>query len=124
MVPAIEKAFEGDSVPINESQYSIGKARDLDELPYFNREGFPVKYDLFRLVSGGITNAFIFSFDKIREEVEAGNGNMERANILIITDAEDQIHMEKILEARNKIPKNVGIKINAITYFSNMEPQS
>ncbi|MBI2711337.1 MAG: hypothetical protein HYX41_00545 [Bdellovibrio sp.] len=61
-----------------------------------------------------ITSALISVFEMIFSRQEGG-GVLDRANILLITDGEDNIDFEKIKQAREKIDPNTETVLSSIT---------
>ena len=61
-----------------------------------------------------ITSAIVDVYNRIQKH-QAEGGELDRANILLITDAEDTIRFDEIQEARDKIRADLPIRFNAIT---------
>ena len=67
--------------------------------------------------SGGgtsITAALVRAFNLIAEHQKNG-GDLERANILLLTDGQDSLDFAKLEEARSQIDPTVDIALNAVT---------
>ncbi len=67
--------------------------------------------------SGGgtsITAALVAVYEKIAQHQKEG-GELDRANILLITDGEDTLDHKQIDEARTKVDPSVEIVLNSIT---------
>lgn len=71
------------------------------------------------LTAGGddsITGAVVEAYTMIsKEQEESGGGELETANILLLTDAVAPVDFPKIVEARKKIQGEVNVKLNALT---------
>ncbi len=71
------------------------------------------------LTAGGddsITGAVVEAYSMIhKEQEEQGGGELETANILLLTDAVARVDFPQIVEARKKIQGDVKVKLNALT---------
>ncbi len=99
-------------IPFDDSPHQAERLGDLGQAgAYFDRvRSQPIG-------SGGgtsISDAMIKAFELIAEHQESG-GELERGNVLLITDGCDSICFSSIQEARNKIDPEIDIALNAVT---------
>ncbi len=103
MIPFDQNPHEAERIG------DIGQAQD-----YFERmRSQPYGY------GGGtsITNALATAFEMIADHQKNG-GELERGNILLITDGEDTIDFKDLRDARDKIDPEVDVALNAVTIGS------
>ncbi len=74
--------------------------------------------------SGGtdITGALVNVYGRIAQQ-QKESGELARANILILTDADDSINFDNVKKARDKIDAGLDIRLNAITIGGSMNAQ-
>jgi uncharacterized protein YegL len=221
-VPSVNHRFDGPEVPVNNADFDLIQADELDEMPHFYRDGTPLNLDLLRLLSGdmlrmryqdeverfdpkkpkpkkvsivlvdmsgsmdsnqkyvlrnalmnayldksqrdvvrdggehvvifipfdarpqaaqrqgsieqaqgyfdnlrnhplkaggddSITGAVVEAYNMIHKEEQEGGGELERANILLLTDAVAPVDFKQITAAREKLSEKTKVKLNALT---------
>jgi uncharacterized protein YegL len=221
-VPSVNHRFDGPEVPVNNADFDLIQADELDEMPHFYRDGTPLGLDLMRLLSGdmlrmryqdeverfdpkkpkpkkvsivlvdmsgsmgsnqkyvlrnalmnayldksqrdvvrdggehvvifipfdarpqpaqrqgsieqaqayfdnlrnhplkaggddSITGAVMEAYNMIHNEEQEGGGELERANILLLTDAVAPVDFGQITAAREKLSEKTKVKLNALT---------
>jgi len=105
-IPSYHRAFEGPNSPVNDSDFELALASELDELPHFYRDGTPLRYDLIRLLSSDMLRV------QYRDEIEKSDprkpkpkrvsvvlvdmsGSMNSANKFVLRNALMAAYLDK-----------------------------